>query len=169
MLKSMTGFGRGEYEDEQFSVTIEMKTVNHRYNEVAIRLPRFLNPVEDRIRKTILKSVNRGRIDVFINPSYSSTENVSIKVDKALVLAYHNALRDVGSAISCEDYKLNEQSEILYLSRCPDVIMHKKVFLTLRVFGRSWNRLCVRLSVILSLCVRPRAVISMVISLNVPI
>ena len=38
MLKSMTGFGRGEYEDEQFSVTIEMKTVNHRYNEVAIRL-----------------------------------------------------------------------------------------------------------------------------------
>ena len=40
MLKSMTGFGRGEYEDEQFSVTIEMKTVNHRYNEVAIRLPR---------------------------------------------------------------------------------------------------------------------------------
>ena len=57
MLKSMTGFGRGEYEDEQFSVTIEMKTVNHRYNEVAIRLPRFLNPVEDRIRKTILKSV----------------------------------------------------------------------------------------------------------------
>lgn len=95
MLKSMTGFGRGEYEDEQFSVTIEMKTVNHRYNEVAIRLPRFLNPVEDRIRKTILKSVNRGRIDVFINASYTNTENVSIKVDKALVLAYHNALRDV--------------------------------------------------------------------------
>jgi len=128
LLKSMTGFGRGEYEDEQFSVTIEMKTVNHRYNEVAIRLPRFLNPVEDRIRKTILKSVNRGRIDVFINASYTNTENVSIKVDKALVLAYHNALRDVGSAIGCEDYKLNEQSEILYLSRCPDVINAQEGF-----------------------------------------
>ena len=128
MLKSMTGFGRGEYEDEQFSVTIEMKTVNHRYNEVAIRLPRFLNPVEDRIRKTILKSVNRGRIDVFINASYTNTENVSIKVDKALALAYHNALRDVGSAIGCEDYKLNEQSEILYLSRCPDVINAQEGF-----------------------------------------
>ena len=128
MLKSMTGFGRGEYEDEQFSVTIEMKTVNHLYNEVAIRLPRFLNPVEDRIRKTILKSVNRGRIDVFINASYTNTENVSIKVDKALVLAYHNALRDVGSAIGCEDYKLNEQAEILYLSRCPDVINAQEGF-----------------------------------------
>ena len=53
MLKSMTGFGRGEYEDANFSITVEMKTVNHRYNEVAIRLPRFLNPLEDRIRKTI--------------------------------------------------------------------------------------------------------------------
>ena len=62
MLKSMTGFGRGEYEDEKFSATVEMKTVNHRYNEVAIRLPRFLNPLEDRIRKTILRSINRGRI-----------------------------------------------------------------------------------------------------------
>lgn len=55
MLKSMTGFGRGSYEDADFSVNIEMKTVNHRYNEVAIRLPRFLNPLEDKIRKTILK------------------------------------------------------------------------------------------------------------------
>ena len=55
----------------------------------------------------------------------------SIKVDKALVLAYHNALRDVGSAIGCEDYKLNEQSEILYLSRCPDVINAQEGF-----FGR---------------------------------
>ena len=55
MLKSMTGFGRGQYEDENFSVTVEMKTVNHRYNEVAIRLPRFLNPLEDKIRKTICK------------------------------------------------------------------------------------------------------------------
>ena len=87
-----------------------------------------MNPVEDRIRKTILKSVNRGRIDVFINASYTNTENVSIKVDKALVLAYHNALRDVGSAIGCEDYKLNEQSEILYLSRCPDVINAQEGF-----------------------------------------
>ena len=152
MLKSMTGFGRGEYEDEQFSVTIEMKTVNHRYNEVAIRLPRFLNPVEDRIRKTILKSVNRGRIDVFINASYTNTENVSIKVDKALALAYHNALRDVGSAIGCEDCKLNEQSEILYLSRC-----------------RSWSRLCSRLSVIWSLCARLKAAISTAILSNAPI
>ena len=49
MVKSMTGFGRGCYEEENFSVTIEIKTVNHRYNETAIRLPHFLNPLEDKI------------------------------------------------------------------------------------------------------------------------
>ena len=99
MLKSMTGFGRGQYEDENFSVTVEMKTVNHRYNEVAIRLPRFLNPLEDKIRKTILKTVNRGRIDVFINADYTSSENCTLKVDKNLAAAYHRALQEVGSAI----------------------------------------------------------------------
>lgn len=128
MLKSMTGFGRGEYEDAQFSVTIEMKTVNHRYNEVAIRLPRFLNPVEDRIRKTILKSISRGRIDVFINADYTNTENVTVKVNKALALAYHKALQDVGAAVGCSESKLSEQSEILYLSRCPDVINAQEGF-----------------------------------------
>ena len=60
MVKSMTGFGRGAYEDQTFSCTVEMKTVNHRYNEVAIRLPRFLNPLEDRLRKQILATVSRG-------------------------------------------------------------------------------------------------------------
>ena len=115
------------------SVEVKQKICQLQYNfyfdqaEFNVDKP-YLNPVEDRIRKTILKSVNRGRIDVFINASYTNTENVSIKVDKALVLAYHNALRDVGSAIGCEDYKLNEQSEILYLSRCPDVINAQEGF-----------------------------------------
>ncbi len=125
MLKSMTGFGRGEYEDEKFSATIEMKTVNHRYNEVAIRLPRFLNPLEDRIRKTILRSINRGRIDVFITADYTNDELCSIKVDKALAAAYHNALQEVADAAGLE-CKMAEQAEVLYLARCPEVINVKE-------------------------------------------
>ncbi len=128
MLKSMTGFGRGQYEDENFSVTVEMKTVNHRYNEVAIRLPRFLNPLEDKIRKTILKTVNRGRIDVFINADYTSSENCTLKVDKNLAVAYHRALQEVGSAIGLEELTLNSAQEVMYLSRCQDVINVKEGF-----------------------------------------
>ena len=128
MLKSMTGFGRGQYEDENFSVTVEMKTVNHRYNEVAIRLPRFLNPLEDKIRKTILKTVNRGRIDVFINADYTSSENCTLKVDKNLAAAYHRALQEVGSAIGLEELTLNSAQEVMYLCRCQDVINVKEGF-----------------------------------------
>ena len=128
MLKSMTGFGRGQYEDENFSVTVEMKTVNHRYNEVAIRLPRFLNPLEDKIRKTILKTVNRGRIDVFINADYTSSENCTLKVDKNLAAAYHKALQEVGVAIGLEELNINSAQEVMYLSRCQDVINVKEGF-----------------------------------------
>ena len=128
MLKSMTGFGRGQYEDENFSVTVEMKTVNHRYNEVAIRLPRFLNPLGDKIRKTILKTVNRGRIDVFINADYTSSENCTLKVDKNLAAAYHKALQEVGAAIGLEELNINSAQEVMYLSRCQDVINVKEGF-----------------------------------------
>lgn len=128
MLKSMTGFGRGEYEDDSFSITVEIKTVNHRYNEVAIRLPRFLNPLEDRIRKTILKTVNRGRIDVFINADYTSSDNCSLKVDKNLAAAYHKALQEVGEAIGASDVTINGAVELLHIARCPEVINVKEGF-----------------------------------------
>lgn len=128
MLKSMTGFGRGEYEDADFSVTVEMKTVNHRYNEVAIRLPRFLNPLEDKIRKTILKTVSRGRIDVFVNADYTTSGNCTLKVDKNLAAAYHKALQEVGAAIGADAAGINAASEIMYLSKCPDVINVKEGF-----------------------------------------
>ena len=122
MLRSMTGFGRGEYKDDSFSFVIEMKTVNHRYNEVAIRLPRFLNALEDRIRKTILQTLSRGRVDVFITSAYANGENCVITVDRALAKAYHNALQEVGTAIGIKEVSLSHKDEILYLSRCPDVI-----------------------------------------------
>ena len=128
MLKSMTGFGRGSYEDADFSVNIEMKTVNHRYNEVAIRLPRFLNPLEDKIRKTILKTVSRGRIDVFITADYNVSGNCTLKVDKNLAAAYHKALQEVGVAIGADAAGINAAAEILYLSKCPDVINVKEGF-----------------------------------------
>ena len=128
MLKSMTGFGRGEYEDADFSVTVEMKTVNHRYNEVAIRLPRFLNPLEDKIRKTILKTVSRGRIDVFVNADYTTSGNCTLKVDKNLAAAYHKALQEVGAAIGADAAGINAAAEIMYLSKCSDVINVKEGF-----------------------------------------
>jgi uncharacterized protein (TIGR00255 family) len=84
--------------------------------------------LEDKIRKTILKTVNRGRIDVFINADYTSSENCTLKVDKNLAAAYHKALQEVGSAIGLEELTLNSAQEVMYLSRCQDVINVKEGF-----------------------------------------
>jgi uncharacterized protein (TIGR00255 family) len=84
--------------------------------------------LEDKIRKTILKTVNRGRIDVFINADYTSSENCTLKVDKNLAAAYHRALQEVGSAIGLEELTLNSAQEVMYLSRCQDVINVKEGF-----------------------------------------
>ena len=126
MVKSMTGFGRGSYEEDSFSVTIEIKSVNHRYNETAIRLPHFLNPLEDKIRKTILASVARGRIDVFVTARYTNQDAVTVSVDRPLAAAYHQALQEVGQAIGIASPTISEQAEILYLARCPEVITTKE-------------------------------------------
>ena len=126
MVKSMTGFGRGSFEEENFSVTVEIKSVNHRYNEIAIRLPHFLNPLEDKIRKTILASISRGRVDVFVTARYTATGAVNVSVDKPLALAYHTALLEVGDAIGITSPNISDQAEILYLARCPDVITAKE-------------------------------------------
>ncbi|MDY6029875.1 MAG: YicC/YloC family endoribonuclease [Acidaminococcaceae bacterium] len=126
MLKSMTGFGRGQYEDDSFSVTVEMRTVNHRYNEVAVRLPRFLNALEDKIRKTILKTVNRGRIDVFVTADYTTGDNCTLTVDKNLAAAYHKALQEISEAVGLGEVSLNPGQELLQLSRFPDVINIKE-------------------------------------------
>jgi len=126
MVKSMTGFGRGSFEEENFSVTVEIKSVNHRYNEIAIRLPHFLNPLEDKIRKTILASISRGRVDVFVTARYTAPGAVNVSVDKPLALAYHTALLEVGDAIGITSPNISDQAEILYLARCPDVITAKE-------------------------------------------
>ena len=105
-----------------------MKAVNHRYNEVSIRLPRFMNPVEDRIRKTILKTISRGRIDVFINADYTTSDNATLKVDKNLAAAYHKALLDIAEAIGAEKLNMNEAVEVMNIARFDDVINVKEGF-----------------------------------------
>ncbi|WP_270441307.1 YicC/YloC family endoribonuclease [Acidaminococcus provencensis] len=123
MVQSMTGYGRGEVQKDDFSFTIEIKTVNHRYAELAMRLPRFLNPVENRIRKQILDQLLRGRIDVFITASYTGTEGRRVKIDKGLVKAYYDSLKDMAQMLSIPAENLGNQQEILFIAGCDQVMV----------------------------------------------
>ncbi len=117
----MTGFGRGEHIDEKIFLSVEIKAVNHRYNEIVIRLPRVLNSFEDKIRKQIGKVVNRGRVDVFVNLLDKSSGNYQIIVDKEMVLAYNNAIAEVASIVGIEN-SMNDAQKISFLLRSNGVI-----------------------------------------------
>lgn len=102
MIKSMTGYGRGEAVTASKKFTFELKAVNHRYNEIVLRLPRSLTPLEDRIRRLIQTRVTRGRVDGFLGFEECGEKNATVKVDKALAAAYYNAMKELQETLGID-------------------------------------------------------------------
>ena len=116
MIKSMTGFGRCEIQKESRKFTVELKSVNHRYLDVNIRMPKKLNFFETAIR-TLLKSyANRGKIDIFITYEDISQAQVSVKYNAALAAEYLKYLRQME-----EEFGLENDVRVSTLSRYPEV------------------------------------------------
>ena len=103
MAKSMTGFGFGEASNEEYKLKVEIKTVNHRYNEIFIRLPRHLSYLEDNLKKLIREYVHRGKIDVYTDFDYIDQSTVDVKVDIPLAKSYKNALEELKEELSLDD------------------------------------------------------------------
>ena len=122
MLKSMTGFGRGEYIDTGHRVVVEIKAVNHRYNEIVIRMPKLLNSMEDKIRRVVAGTLARGRIDVYITLDDYAEKKRAIRVDKELAIAYHNALEELGNIL-----QLPLSDPVYHIARYPDVVKVEEV------------------------------------------
>ena len=122
VLKSMTGFGRGEYIDTGHRVVVEIKAVNHRYNEIVIRMPKLLNSMEDKIRRVVAGTLARGRIDVYITLDDYAEKKRAIRVDKELAIAYHNALEELGNIL-----QLPLSDPVYHIARYPDVVKVEEV------------------------------------------
>lgn len=122
MLKSMTGFGRGEFMDAEHRLVVEVKAVNHRYNEIVIRMPKNLGSLEDKIRKTVAATLQRGRIDVFVTVDEYGEKNRGVRVDKELAIAYHKALKELGELLGAPAGDSAHQ-----ISRYPDVLRVEEV------------------------------------------
>lgn len=99
MWQSMTGFGRAELEREGRKLTVELKSVNHRFNEVNVRFPRELSPLEERIKRLIASRLGRGRIDAFVTYSYQGEGLYQVRVDKDLAVAYYNGMKELAQAV----------------------------------------------------------------------
>ena len=118
MIKSMTGYGQGKYSGDCRAYTVEIKTINHRYNDLTIKLPRYLNFLEDSIRKYISSNISRGKIEVYISLKNTSDKGRNIKIDKYLAGVYISELRSVA-----EEYGIPDDVTTTTLTRMPDMFV----------------------------------------------
>jgi uncharacterized protein (TIGR00255 family) len=104
MIKSMTGFGRGESTDGIHNFNLEIKTVNHRYNDIIIiKMPKHISYLEEKIKKIIKDRINRGRVEVYINLEYIDESGIEVKVDIPLAKAYKSGMERIMKELDIED------------------------------------------------------------------
>ena len=117
MIKSMTVFGRGKYENEGRTYVVEIKSVNHKYSDISVRLPRFLNSIEDKIRKRVLEVISRGKIDVFITFEDYSNKSSNIRINKELAKEYIKELKELSDETGVK-YDIN----VMDISKLPEIL-----------------------------------------------
>lgn len=117
MIKSMTGFGRCEVLEEQRKITVEMKSVNHRYLDVTIKMPKKLNFFEAAIRSELKNYIQRGKVDLFISYEDYTETNVCVKYNRELAAEYMEYLKQMA-----EEFSLDNDVRVSALSRYPEVL-----------------------------------------------
>lgn len=121
MIRSMTGFGRGEIRTDSVQCIVEIKTVNHRYADFTIKMPRDLMPLEERIRAVLKESVQRGKTDVFITYIDLSNADKKVAVDEGVVNSYFAAMRESSVNLG---YKFEPNVSMLF--KIPDAFVQFK-------------------------------------------
>ena len=117
MIKSMTGFGRGRYESEGKEFTVEIKSVNHKYHDINVKMPKSISYLEEAVKKKINGVISRGKIDVFINYVNFSSAYKEVKIDEELARNYMNSLTEISEKLNIE-----RKISIMDIVRLPEVI-----------------------------------------------
>ena len=117
MVHSMTGYGRGQDVCNGLSVTVEIKSVNHRFFEFSCRLPRVYGFIDDKLKNYLQQRVSRGKVDVFVQIDALESGGSEVQVNEGLAQGYLAALRDIA-----DKYGLRQDVSATTLSRYPDVL-----------------------------------------------
>ena len=121
MIRSMTGFGRCETVIDGREITVEIKSVNHRYFEFSCRTPRGYGFLDDKLKSYVNSRVSRGKIDMFVTIGASEDTPSEVTVNHPLVSGYLDAMHEIG-----ETYNVEDDVTVVSLSRFPDVFtVHK--------------------------------------------
>ena len=120
MVQSMTGFGRGEASNEHYKITIEMKSVNHRYLDISVRMPHKFGFYENRIRSLVKQYASRGKVDVFVSFEAQGESDISITYNKAVASAYIEGVRQLAL-----DHSMKFKTDAYQIARLPEVFTMK--------------------------------------------
>jgi len=117
MIKSMTGFGRSEYSDGKRNITCEIKSVNHRYSDITVKMPRRYSFAEDKIKQAVKEKLVRGKVDVTINVENVTESDVVIKLNQLAAKQYFDNLTELKS-----QFGLTGDIDLELLANMPDVL-----------------------------------------------
>lgn len=116
MIKSMTGYGRAVSQVHGRTITVEIKSVNHRYFDCSVKLPRVYSFLEDPLKKTLQNGVSRGKMEVGVIIDESASDDVQVAFNENVFDAYYTAMKAM-----CEKYALRDDISVVALSRFPEV------------------------------------------------
>ena len=120
MIRSMTGFGRGEYSDEISKVTVEIRSVNHRYLDIYVKMPRRYSFAEETIKSAIKERLHRGKVEVSVSVDNVGKSDSDVRLDKELAARYYSVLSELKDSF---DFGEDSRVSLSLLSKMPDVIV----------------------------------------------
>ena len=121
MIRSMTGYGRGEGVLHDRAITVEVRAVNNRYLDCAVKIPRLYVFAEESIKAQVQKQVGRGKVDVLISIDATAADKVAVSLNRSVADGYYTALTQMRDA-----YNLKDDISVSLLSRFPDVFLVEK-------------------------------------------
>lgn len=122
MIASMTGYGRGEYSDDKMSITIEIKTLNHKYNDIVIRMPRKLSVFEEKTRNIVKEKIVRGRVEISVQLDETKDGTIQIKPNFETIDKLMEALKEIGSR-----YGMSHEIRMEHLLKFDDILSFEPV------------------------------------------
>lgn len=117
MIKSMTGFGRSEYNDGKRNIIVEIKSVNHRYGDISIKMPRRYSFAEDKVKSVVKEIARRGKIDVSIIVENITEDDTTVKLNSMVAKQYYNNLKELQ-----QEFGVSGDITLQFLATLPDVM-----------------------------------------------
>ena len=125
MIKSMTGFGRGQFGDDVRTVTVEIRAVNHRFCDIYVKMPRKYAFAEEKLKAEVKKQLSRGKIEINVSVDVFGASESDVRLDKDLARKYYFALEELRSELGEEDVNFNLEAgkiDLSLIAKMPDVI-----------------------------------------------